>query len=284
MDRPDPSYVADQVRRFDHDRFLTTLFVPARRREAVLALFAFNLELARARELVREPMMGLMRLQWWRDAVESIYAGTPRRHEIIEPLAAAVCDHRLERRLLDRLIDAREADMNPPPPADLAALADYAAATSGTLVRLVMAVLAAGNDVPPGAGAAAEAIGSAWALTGLVRAVPFHARAQRLYLPQTVIDRTGLDVGQLFELRSSPALAEACRVVVEAARERLGAGRLGARGVPRALRPALLPATLADLYLARLARAGCDPFDMRVQQPAPGRARRLLVASLAGRV
>jgi hypothetical protein len=46
----------------------------------------------------------------------------------------------------------------------------------------------------------------------------------------------------------------------------------------------LLPATLADLYLARLARAGCDPFDVRVQQPAPGRAWRLLLASLAGRV
>jgi phytoene synthase len=284
MAAPDLSYVADQVRQFDHDRFLTALFVPAARREAVLAVFAFNLELARARELVREPMMGLMRLQWWRDAVEGIYAGSPRRHEVVAPLAAAVRDHRLERRLLDRLIDAREADMNPAPPADLAALADYAAATSGTLVRLVMAVLAAGNDVPPGAGDAADAIGSAWALTGLVRAVPFHARARRLYLPQTVIDRAGLDVGLLFELRSSPALAEACRVVVEAARERLAAGRLAARAVPRPLRPALLPATLADIHLARLAGAGCDPFDPRVQQPAPGRAWRLLLASLTGRV
>jgi NADH dehydrogenase [ubiquinone] 1 alpha subcomplex assembly factor 6 len=284
MAAPALSYVADQVRRFDHDRFLTALFVPAARREAVLALFAFNLELARARELVREPMMGLLRLQWWRDAVEGIYGGAPRRHEVIAPLAAAIRDHRLERGLVDRLIDAREADMNPAPPADLAALAGYAAATSGTLARLVMAVLAGSGGVPPGAGDAAEAIGSAWALTGLIRAVPFHARARRLYLPQTVIDRAGLDVGELFELRSSPALAEACRVVAEAAGERLAEGRRRGRVVPRALRPALLPATLADLYLARLARAGCDPFDPRVQQPAPGRAWRLLLASLAGRV
>ena len=213
----DLSYVADQVRRFDHDRFLTALFVPAARREAVLSLFAFNLELARARELVREPMMGLMRLQWWRDAVEGIYAGTPRRHEVISPLAEAVRDHRLERRLLDRLIDAREADMNPAPPADLAALADYAAATSGYARPAGHGGAGRRSEVPAGAGDAAEAIGGAWALTGLVRAVPFHARARRLYLPQTVIDRAGLDVGQLFELRSSPALAEACRVVVDAA-------------------------------------------------------------------
>ena len=67
-------------------------------------------------------------------------------------------------------------------------------------------------------------------------------------------------------------------------RQRLADGRMRAGAVPRALRPALLPATLADLYLARLARAGCDPFDPHVQQPAPGRAWRLLLASLAGRV
>jgi len=233
---------------------------------------------------VREPMMGLMRLQWWRDALEGIYGGTPRRHEVIAPLAAAIRDHRLERRLLDRLIDAREADMDPAPPADLAALEDYAAATSGTLIRLVLAVLAGNGEVPPGARDAAEAIGTAWALTGLVRAVPFHARARRLYLPQAVIGRAGLDVGQLFELRSSPALAAACREIMAAAGERLADGRRHARAVPRVLRPALLPAALADLYLARLARASGDPFDPSLQQPAPGRAWRLLLSNLTGRV
>jgi len=283
MAAPALSYVAGQVRRFDHDRFLTALFVPAERREAVLSLFAFNLELARARELVREPMMGLMRLQWWRDAVEGIYGGAPRRHEVIAPLAAAISDHRLERRLFDRLIDAREADMSPQPPADPAALADYAAATSGTLIRLVMTVLAAGEAESLDAGAAAEAIGTAWALTGLIRAVPFHARARRLYLPQTLIDGAGLRVEVLFELRSSPPLAEVCRQMAAAAGERLAAGRSAAQGLPRALLPALLPATLTDLYLRRLARAAYDPFDALVQEPPPGRAWRLLFANLRGR-
>jgi NADH dehydrogenase [ubiquinone] 1 alpha subcomplex assembly factor 6 len=280
---PPLSHAAAQVRRLDHDRFLTALFAPAARREALFALFAFNLELARAREMVREPMMGLMRLQWWRDAVASIYQGTPRRHEIIQPLAAAVHAHGLDRRLFDRLIDAREADMSDQPPADLSALGGYAAATSGSLVRLAMAILADGEPLPTAADEAAEAIGAAWAMTGLIRAVPFHARAHRLYLPQSSIDAAGLRPDELFEMRRPPALTAVCREVAAAAAERLAAGRSAARGLPRGLLPALLPATLADLYLARLARAGYDPFDALVQEPPPGRAWRLLVASLRRR-
>src|SRR6185369_801835 len=163
--------------------------------------------------------------------------------------------------------------------ADLAGLVDYAAATSGTLARLIMAVL--GNAAPE-AGAAAEAVGTAWALTGLIRAVPFHARQRRLYLPQTLVDRAGLAVDSVFELRPSLALSGICGEIAAAARERLAAGRAAGRRLPRALLPALMPATLTDAYLARLATVGYDPFSALVQQPAPGLAWRLLLASLLG--
>jgi phytoene synthase len=275
--------IAEELRRQDHDRFLTVLFAPAERRDALIALYAFNLEVARARERVSQPLIGLMRLQWWRDGIAGIYEGAPRRHAVIEPLAAAIRAHRLERGLLDRLIDAREADMAEHPPASLQALCDYASATAGGLGQLALGVLAEG-PVPGEAAGAADAIGTAYALVGLLRAVPFHARERRLYLPQPVIEATGLQPGELFELRSSPALREACRVVAEQAAARLSAGQAAARGLQRRLLPALLPAVLARLYLRRLAQAGYDPFTRVVQEPAPGRAWRLLAASLAGRV
>src|SRR5262244_598818 len=103
------------VRAADKDRYLTALFAPAERREALFALYAFNLELARARESVREPIMGRMRLQWWRDSLPEIMAGQPRAHEVARPLAAAVAGQGLDRLLLERLIDAREQDMEPDP-------------------------------------------------------------------------------------------------------------------------------------------------------------------------
>jgi NADH dehydrogenase [ubiquinone] 1 alpha subcomplex assembly factor 6 len=275
--------VAEEVRRHDPDRFLTTLFAPADRRDALLALYAFNLEVARARERVSHPLVGLMRLQWWRDSIAGIYEGTPRHHAVIEPLAAAIAAHGLERGLFDRLIDAREADMAELPPASPEALVAYAMATSGGLVRLALGVLGEGT-LPSSATDAGEAIGVAYALAGLLRAVPFHARERRVYLPQSVIDETGLQLGELFELRSSTALREACHRVAGLATARLEAGRAASRGLPRRLLPALLPGVLARLHLRRLAEAGYDPFTRRVQEPPPGRAWRLLGASLTGRL
>src|SRR5512133_268111 len=106
------SPVAALVRRHDRDRFQTALFAPADRREALFALYAFNYEVARVRESVTQPMLGHIRLQWWREIIEAAYGGaSPRRHEVAEPLTAAIRDFGLSRKLFDRIIDAREADL-----------------------------------------------------------------------------------------------------------------------------------------------------------------------------
>lgn len=78
----DLSYCGRQVRRYDHDRFLTSLFAPAARREGLLALYAFNVEIAKTAEVVSEAMLGQIRLQWWREAIEALYAGAPPEHEV----------------------------------------------------------------------------------------------------------------------------------------------------------------------------------------------------------
>src|SRR6516164_4077804 len=118
---PDPrrlSAVAALVRRHDRDRFQTALFAPAGRREALFALYAFNYEIARVRETVREPMLGRIRLQWWREVIEAAYDGKPtRKHVVAEPLTAAIREHGLTHGEFDRLIDARELDLEDTPPA-----------------------------------------------------------------------------------------------------------------------------------------------------------------------
>ena len=77
------SEVAALVRRHDRDRFQTALFVPAARRDALFALYAFNYEIARVRESVSEPTLGLIRLEWWRQSLDAAFeapaAATPSR-------------------------------------------------------------------------------------------------------------------------------------------------------------------------------------------------------------
>src|SRR3546814_3200488 len=91
-------------------------------------------------------MLGQIRLQWWRDSITQIDLGQPPHHAVVQPLADAIIRHGLQRKHFDRLIDAREADLDDDPPADMAALEEYAEATSAPLVWLALDVLGAADD------------------------------------------------------------------------------------------------------------------------------------------
>ncbi len=265
---PASSYCARLVRGNDRDRFLTALFAPADRRESLLALYAFNAEVARIREAVREPILGQVRLQWWHEALDSIYAGSPPAHEVAEALAGAVSAHRLTRALLERILDAREFDMGSSPPDDLAALVSYAEATSGALNLLALEILDPGGE----AKTAACHIGIAWALVGLLRATGFHARMGRIYLPKTLLDREGVDLADIFANHTSPGLRAVVREIANLARRYLAAPN------SRPGRAVWLQGVLAESYLSRIERAGFNPFAKEIET---GRLRRQLRLWLA---
>lgn len=277
----DAAYCLDQVRRFDRDRYLTALFARAPARDDLMALYAFNLEVAKTREMVREPMMGQMRLQWWRDAIADIYAGNERRHQVVQPLAAAIRRRGLDRAPFDRLIDARESDIGEMPPADLPALVAYADATAGGLGLLAAQTL--GGTTNEQAAQAIRAVWIAWALAGLLRAVPFHARHRRVHLPQDLLLQHSLDVRDVLEQRRPPALAEVVRAVAVEASGQLAAGRGFGGEVPRRLLPVMLLGTLAARHLRQLETVGYDVHAPKLQEVSPGRAWRLLWTSLRGR-
>src|SRR5579864_2293145 len=134
----DEERLAELVQRHDRERYLTALFAPVDRRSAMLALFAFNYEIAKTREVVTERILGRVRLQWWREGIEAVYGGgAVRAHEVLTPLAAAIRRHGLGRAEFERMMDARERDMEPEPPATLAELETYCDHTSSALQCLV---------------------------------------------------------------------------------------------------------------------------------------------------
>ena len=262
-----------EARRADHDRYLLCLLAPPSRREDLFVLLAFNAEIARIRDLVREPMIGRIRLQWWRDALDGLETageGGAVAHPLLPVLGAAIRRHRLDRRHFDTLIDAREADLEDQPPSSLAAFAAYAEATSAPLAALFLEVLGAADWSEAGRAAAATAgrhASIAWALTGLVRSLPFHAARQRAILPAELFARHRVTPcaarGRGFDPR---ALAAPIAEVAALARSHLAEARLPAREVPKPARPALLLASLAEFYLTALERAGHDVSAAPVQR------------------
>jgi phytoene/squalene synthetase len=157
------------VERGDPDRFAAAMAAPVAARGRLFVLYAFNLEVARAPWVTKEPMIAEMRLQWWRDVVAEAGAGKPARaHEVAGPLAGLIREAGLPVAVLDRLAEARRWDVYRDPFEDRAALDAYLEDTGGGLMWLAGLAL--------GAGAAAEgalrALGWASGLAAFLRAVP----------------------------------------------------------------------------------------------------------------
>ena len=259
---PALSSVGAFARAADYDRYLSAVFAPAGRREALFALIAFNHEIARIPETVSEPMLGRIRLQWWREVLDAAYASEPaRRHEVAVPLADAIRACGLDRAPFDALLEAREADLEEDGPADLAALKRYAAGTGGALTELM--VRASGAEADPALKAGRQ-VGTAWALIGTLRAAPHAAAQGRVTLPADLLASAGIAAEDLRAGRGFERLTAVAEPVAGRAVGLLSAARQARRAVPRPGRGVLLVARLADLYLARLRRASWDPRDPRV--------------------
>jgi len=262
------------LRRLDPDRWLTALFAPDALRPGLFALYAFNAEIARARESVSQPMIGQIRLQWWREAWEGIAAGKPRQHPVILALHEHCRD--LDQSVVMALIDARERDMEDARFADLAALTDYARATSVPLMKLALQQLNAQAN-----GAVVDAAGTAYALTGILRAAPHLLAQQRVLLPLDLLAAQGLTPEAAYQTEAGTALRPVFTQIATEAEIQLNRARQ--QKTVRAALPALLPATLAGLALKALRRNSHDPVAAEMAITPLKRQMALLWASLRGR-
>ena len=227
------SSLADFVRRHDPDRFLTALFAPADKREALFALYAFNHELARAREVVSEAPLALIRLQWWREVVE----GAHRRHEVAEPLSAAIKSGALHSGDLLRIIDAREAEVAPA----FGTSRDWHDYLRGGAGGLAVAAARLLGAIEP---EQFRPLGAAFGLAGLLRSVTVHAGQGRCLLPADALAAHHLSPDHVI---ANPQVARGA--VVQLAGE--GLALLRHRRLPSRVVAAALPAVLARRDLLR---------------------------------
>ncbi len=267
--------LAARARAADPDRYLCALFAAPHQRGALFALILFNAEIARVREVVSEPMLGRIRLQWWREAIDGIYRGQGRRHEVADPLAEAIRAHGLTRSYFERLIDARETDLEDAPPESIAALEHYAEESAAPLVSLALEVAGAEASALTDV---ARHVGICWAFTGLMRALPHHAAQGRVMVPREVLAAVGLTAQDVVNGEERAKVARAVEQVSDLARQHSLEARVHRRALPRAAKRATLQAVLAGAYLRRLAACGHDPYHPRA---AIGPLRRQLVLSRA---
>ena len=264
-DHPAYSACESLVRESDPDRYFAALFAPADKRPHLFALYAFSLEIARVREAVSDPMLGDIRLQWWRDALQGEARGDVRANPVAAALDETIVRFRLPRAAFVDLIDTRVFDLYDDPMPTLADLEGYCGETSSVLIRLASLVLAEGAD--PGAADAAGHAGVAYAITGLLRAFPWHARRGQVYIPADVLAGHGVTRDDIVSGRGGPGLISGLAEMRSKARDHLQRARRLRATIPPAIAPAFLPAALVPAYLRAMEGGGYDPFRTIIDLP-----------------
>jgi phytoene synthase len=251
----DFDYCETLVRDADKDRFVATLFAAAPRRRALYALYAFNVELSRVRDLAREPMPGEIRLQWWREVLSGTRTG--EAGPVASALMATIVRYRLPLKIFEAMIEARSFDLYDDPMGSLAELEGYAEKTSSALIGLAAQILNEGND--PRLAQAVRHAGIAQAIAGVLAAIPLRAARRQLYLPLDLLQRHDARPEDLFAGTATPQLKIALADLRAIARAHLA--QTPVVGIPPALMAAFLPLALVSPMLKRLERS--DPFSMR---------------------
>jgi phytoene synthase len=246
------------VRVADKDRFLATLFAPAEHRPALLALYAFNLEIARIREAAHEALAGEIRLQWWSDVLGGAGRGEVAAHPVAAALLETMARYQLPPERLTALIEARRFDLYDEPMGTLADLEAYADGASTSLIALAAQILAGGEE--PDIRMLSHHAGLAHAFVGLLAAFSIHAGRGQVFVPLEILARHGATRQQVLGGQATPQLHEALAELRLHARRHLRAAQQRLTAAAPAVMPALLPVALAGPTLARMERRGYDPF------------------------
>lgn len=268
------------LRETDRDRYLACLLSPADKRAGLIALYGFNAELARIRDLVREPLPGEVRLQYWRDLLNGEARGSSEANPLAALLLETVSRFRLPREALLRMIDARVFDLYDDPMESSGMFEGYAGETASSLIQLASLVIDA--DKAEASTTAAGHAGVAQAVAGALLLMPITRARGQIYIPFEILGATGLDRESFLAGMDRARISAAIEAFAGLGREHLEKARREERP-PASVFSAFLPVALVEPVLEGAARAGVRLFDQDIRQAQWRRQLRLLRASLSRR-
>ncbi|WP_062202848.1 phytoene/squalene synthase family protein [Aureimonas sp. AU12] len=237
------------VREGDPDRAVSVGFAPVDRQDALFALYAFNIETGRIRDLVSQPLPGEIRLQWWRDLLEAAEgAGDGGGSPVAAALLDTVRRFELPIAAFDRWLEARIFDLYDDPMPSRTEFEAYAGETASALIMLACMVL--DRSAAASASDAAGHAGVAQVATGVLRSASLHRARNQIFLPADLLEATGVEAGDW--LRGGEVAEPARAAMIAFAADHMAKAEAAWPKVAPSLRPACLPAFLSRRYLTAL--------------------------------
>ncbi|KAI8082412.1 isoprenoid synthase domain-containing protein [Thamnidium elegans] len=255
-------YCKDSVRQRDYEGYLCVPFFPADKRNTQYAIRAFNVELASIRENVSKTEIGKMRMQFWKDTVDQIYAGNPPQQPIALALAEALKTSTMSSMWMKRIITERTSNLDDHQFMTIKDMETYSENTQSSLLYLQLESLGV-KDVS--ADHVISHIGKMIGISTFLRSLPFHVSQKRLVLPAEITAKYDIVQENVFR-GEIDGMEDAVYDVATAAYDQLLTARSLMAQVPDAAFPALLAAVPHIKYLENLEKSNFNVFDVKLQK------------------
>uniref|UniRef100_U3ILA1 NADH dehydrogenase (ubiquinone) complex I, assembly factor 6 n=1 Tax=Anas platyrhynchos platyrhynchos TaxID=8840 RepID=U3ILA1_ANAPP len=265
--RPEPGgevqYCAELLRKRDYEGFLCSLLLPAESRTSAFALRAFNVELAQIKDSITQKTTGLMRMQFWRKAVEDIYCDNPPHQPVAVALWRAVKRHNLTKMWFTKIIDEREKNLDDRAYRNIQELETYAENTQSALLYLTLEMLGV-RDIH--ADHAASHIGKAHGIVTCLRATPYHSARRKVVLPMDICMLHGVSQEDFIRGKQEKNVRDVIYDIASQAHIHLEHARSFRKKVPAKAYPAFYCTVALDAYLYNIRKVDFNIFHPSLQR------------------
>ena len=245
--------IIQSLRDQDTDRYIAAFFAPSDKRAALFTLYAFNQELEKIPFTVSEPMLGEIRLQWWRDALDpSAHDKELSGNPIADNLRMLIGKYSFPKNKLQELIDARSFELSGEVMPDMNSLMVYFKKVYGALFYLSACILS--DDISDDTEVISREAGYLYGLTQCQVKLPFHSSKGVCYLPETLLGEFSVDLDSIFKGENLSELNEllvSIRIETEKRNKEI---KLMIKSLGREQLPVFLPILLIDVYLKQLSQ------------------------------
>lgn len=250
----DLSFCALEVKNNDYYRYICCLFTPEILRKRLFTLYAFNNEIAKIKDIASDPMTGLIRITWWREAIDEIYTNKPpRKHEVVKALYELIKTTSLQRSLLNKIIDAHETDIEFCTPPNIENLENYLDGTSSELLHASLHIVGATSE-------AASYIGKAYGLIGIMRRAKWDAAKRHIMFPQDMLEKQSITADDIVEGRYLDKTKDIVQQLCDKVEVNLKHARVLQKNLPAEAMPIYLHAVIAECFLKRIKKNKYDLF------------------------
>lgn len=271
----DDAFCFKLLKESDRDRYLTVLFAPKKCRSALASLYAFNVEITRIAETVREPMIGEIRLRWWRDAIESHKSG--EGNPVLSALLSSIHQYDLPKAAFLRYCDARVFDLYDDQMPDIASLEGYCGETASAILQLSCQIL--DKDAAMKTTEASGHGGIAQALCGILRTLPAMNAHGRGYFPDNLVDAEPNDFIQSSQVTEQNQEEKLLGAAIALTRKHYQLFFEAYKDLPKSMRLAFLPLAIVPEALKRIEQKGTRCFKEYV---TPSPIRHYILIAKAG--